>query len=192
MNYHILLVDNDDIYSESLKDFWEYKHGDKIQTVGSLQEGINIVKREFFDLIIVDYDLKISTGVKLVSELQKYGVLSPIIIISSKTNLERAKKELESESIEISYFYEKSENDDTNLHNIAYNVIEENFSEITDRTELTSFVVELKNILFTTSFKEADLEKFIEINQERMDRLNLTKVWVMGLTKTIERESVGV
>ena len=81
----ILLVDDDDQLSESLRDQLAMHEEFDIRTAGTAGQGIEAAKKERLDLVILDVGLPDMDGREACKILRKTGFKSPIIMLTGNT-----------------------------------------------------------------------------------------------------------
>ena len=82
MGKKILLVDDDDALRESLAEQLELHEEFEPKGVGTAKEGLDLVKDEYFDVILLDVGLPDMDGREACRLMRRGGVKSPIIMLT--------------------------------------------------------------------------------------------------------------
>ena len=82
MGKKILLVDDDDALRESLAEQLELHEEFEPKGVGTAKEGLDFVKDEYFDVILLDVGLPDMDGREVCRLMRRGGVKSPIIMLT--------------------------------------------------------------------------------------------------------------
>jgi DNA-binding response OmpR family regulator len=82
MGKKILLVDDDDALRESLAEQLELHEEFEAKGVGTAKEGLDLVKDEYFDVILLDVGLPDMDGREACRLMRRGGVKSPIIMLA--------------------------------------------------------------------------------------------------------------
>lgn len=80
----ILCVDDDSDTREMLTVLLGLE-GYEVMATGSIAEGIRLVRKHFFDLILLDWVLRDGTGVELCQAVRSMEVTAPVLFYSGKT-----------------------------------------------------------------------------------------------------------
>jgi len=100
----IIIIDDDSGISDSIKGFL----GDKYYIEGftSSREGLNRLKEETFDLLILDYYIDDLSGANVIDEIRKYNNELYILLLTGYSEKIPGMKSLE--TLKIQNYYEKS------------------------------------------------------------------------------------
>jgi signal transduction histidine kinase len=90
----ILVVDDDDNLRETLSELLEIEGYDVYQA-GSAKECMELVSRDFFNVILMDYNLIDGTGLDVVKEIRKFNTRSQIIMITAHASLNAVVKAIQ-------------------------------------------------------------------------------------------------
>jgi DNA-binding response OmpR family regulator len=82
MGKKILLVGDDDVLRESLAEQLELHEEFEPKGVGTAKEGLDLVKDEYFDVILLDVGLQDMGGREACRLMRRGGVKSPIIMLT--------------------------------------------------------------------------------------------------------------
>ncbi len=84
---HILVIDDDDSILDLVQDILSFDYS--ISTANNAQKGLELLKREHFDLLIVDLGLPGMSGTDLIQHLRAQPAYAklPILVISAYTEL---------------------------------------------------------------------------------------------------------
>ena len=82
MGKKILLVDDDDVLRESLAEQLELHKEFEPKGVGTAKEGLDLVKDEYFDVLLLDVGLQDMGGREACRLMRRGGVKSPIIMLT--------------------------------------------------------------------------------------------------------------
>ena len=82
MGKKILLVDDDDVLWESLAEQLELHEEFESKGVGTAKEGLDLLKDEYFDVILLDVGLQDMGGREACCLMRHGGVKSPIIMLT--------------------------------------------------------------------------------------------------------------
>jgi len=85
----ILIVDDDAHLRETLQDLLELE-GYSIVQAASGQEAMNLVVSQFFDVILMDFNLTDKTGIEVIRDIRKFNQDSQIIMITAHASLDTA------------------------------------------------------------------------------------------------------
>lgn len=85
----ILVVDDDAHLRETLQDLLELE-GYSIVQASSGQEAMNLVVSQFFDVILMDFNLADKTGIEVIRDIRKFNQDSQIIMITAHASLDTA------------------------------------------------------------------------------------------------------
>ena len=88
MKIKILLIDDDKELSEEMVDFLEAE-GYKVQAAFDGLDGEKFIKKNQYDVILLDLKMPILNGLDLLKRIKKTGSKSKIILISGKPFLEK-------------------------------------------------------------------------------------------------------
>lgn len=81
----ILFIDDDEIVLETFRlVFTDLNY--KVVTCANGKDGIEVAKRESFDLIIVDYQMPEINGIEVVMKIREQGINDKIYILTSHIN----------------------------------------------------------------------------------------------------------
>ena len=82
MNKHkILIVDDETGYSQLMVDYFKY-HGYDVMAANNLEDALNIFKRERPQAVLLDFNMPVVTGEKLLPMLQSIDPKIRVIVIS--------------------------------------------------------------------------------------------------------------
>ena len=82
----ILVVDDDNNLRETLADLWEIE-GYKVYQAGDGKECLDLVASEFFNVILMDYNLPDETGLDLIRKIRAFNQDSQILMITAYASL---------------------------------------------------------------------------------------------------------
>ena len=82
----ILVVDDDNNLRETLADLLEIE-GYKVYQAGNGQECVDLISSEFFNLILMDYNLPDETGLDLVRKIRGFNQETQIVMITAYASL---------------------------------------------------------------------------------------------------------
>jgi FixJ family two-component response regulator len=91
---NMLLIDDDEWVRDSLRLFFE-SEGCKITALETAEEGLDLIRQQYFDIIIVDFRLPGMDGIEFINRLPKRQANSLKILITAygdKEVLSRVKK----------------------------------------------------------------------------------------------------
>jgi len=94
----ILIIEDDLTFSQILEGFLT-KHGHEPLAINEVKKSFQILEKQTFDLLLVDYRLPDGTGLDVLAHLREKGSLQPIIIMTSFNDVRTAVK-----SIQLSAF----------------------------------------------------------------------------------------
>lgn len=88
--FHILLIDDDEDDFINLRDLFEEipRSKYKITWKSSYKEGLAALHTEMFDACLLDYRLGEHTGIDLLKEVQKLGLVCPIIFLTGHGDID--------------------------------------------------------------------------------------------------------
>lgn len=90
----ILVVDDDDNLRETLSELLEIEGYDVYQAINA-KECFELVSRDFFQVILMDYNLPDGTGLDVVREIRKFNSQSQIIMITAHASLNAVVKAIQ-------------------------------------------------------------------------------------------------
>jgi DNA-binding response OmpR family regulator len=82
----LLIVDDDEDLRESLKDQLALHDEFEVVTTGSATKGVDIVKKDHFDLVLLDVGLPDMDGREACKVLRKGGFKSPIVMLTGNAS----------------------------------------------------------------------------------------------------------
>ncbi|RLC02554.1 MAG: response regulator [Deltaproteobacteria bacterium] len=91
---NLLLIDDDEWVRDSLRLFFE-SEGCKITVLETAEEGLDLIKHQYFDIIIIDFHLPGMDGIEFIKQLSTKQANSLNILITAFGNrdiLSRAQK----------------------------------------------------------------------------------------------------
>ncbi|MBI5631051.1 MAG: response regulator [Elusimicrobia bacterium] len=88
-NAKILIVDDDAHIRETVSDNLEIE-GYKVSQAESGAAALAAVRREFFDVILMDYNLTDSTGIDVIKQIRTHNSESPILMLTAHASLDTA------------------------------------------------------------------------------------------------------
>lgn len=94
MNAKILCVDDDAHLRESIRDNLELE-GYTVAEAGSGGEAMKAVVTDFFDVILMDYNLPDSTGIEVIRQIRKVNTDSQILMLTAHASLDTALKAIQ-------------------------------------------------------------------------------------------------
>ncbi|GAB4434899.1 MAG: sigma-54 dependent transcriptional regulator [bacterium] len=89
MREEILIVDDEDIISDSLKEYLSGR-GYVVETADNLFAAKEIIKKRFFDLILLDLKLPDGLGIELLTEMSKMDDKPIVIVMTAYGTIENA------------------------------------------------------------------------------------------------------
>lgn len=93
-NVKILVVDDDDNLRETLSELLEIEGYDVYQAANA-KECINLVSNDFFNIILMDYNLPDGTGLEVVKQIRIFNSQSQIIMITAHASLNAVVKAIQ-------------------------------------------------------------------------------------------------
>jgi DNA-binding response OmpR family regulator len=87
--YQVLLVEDDELISKSLKMSLRYK-GFEVTACASIQQGLKNFRSKTFDLALLDVNLPDGNGIDLCREIRKSDESLPILMLTAKVDEESA------------------------------------------------------------------------------------------------------
>ena len=90
----ILVVDDDDNLRGTLSELLEIEGYDVYQA-GSAQECMSLVRNDFFNVILMDYNLVDGTGLDVVKQIRQFNTQSQIIMITAHASLNAVVKAIQ-------------------------------------------------------------------------------------------------
>lgn len=94
MQIKILVIDDDPIFLEMLRDFWEKKENCKIETTKNPKKSLELVENNDYNVIVSDYQMPVMNGLELLKKIRGRDEKLPFVLITGKGNEEVAKKAL--------------------------------------------------------------------------------------------------
>lgn len=94
MKGKILLVDDDANMRESINDNLEID-GYEVRQAGAVAEALSAVRREFFDVILMDYNLPDGTGIDAIKEIRGVSADTQILMFTAHASLDLAIKSIQ-------------------------------------------------------------------------------------------------
>lgn len=85
----ILIVDDDAHLRETLQDLLELE-GYNVTQAASGQEAMSLVASQFFDVILMDFNLTDKTGIEVIRDIRKFNQESQIVMITAHASLDTA------------------------------------------------------------------------------------------------------
>ncbi len=92
MQIKILVIDDDPIFLEMLREFWEKKENCKIKTTKNPKKGLEMFESNNYDVIVSDYQMPEINGLELLKKIREKDRETPFVLITGKGNEEVAKK----------------------------------------------------------------------------------------------------
>ncbi|MEW6417103.1 MAG: sigma-54 dependent transcriptional regulator [Nitrospirota bacterium] len=86
---HILIIDDDESVRDSLKVFLEEK-GYKVTTASGGQAGIDLLKKEKFDVFLIDLIMPGMGGLDVIKELSAFNINTPGIVVTAYASVQTA------------------------------------------------------------------------------------------------------
>jgi nitrogen regulation protein NR(I) len=86
---HILIIDDDESVRDALKVFLEEK-GYKVTTASSGQDGIDLLKKEKFDVFLIDLIMPGMGGLDVIKELSAFNITTPGIVVTAYASVQTA------------------------------------------------------------------------------------------------------
>ena len=95
-DYSILAVDDSDIIISLIQVLME-SHGYQFTSADSAFEALALIKKQHFDLILLDIEMPEMSGVDLLSEMNQQRLLkdTKVVMLTGKTDVEHVKQCLE-------------------------------------------------------------------------------------------------
>ncbi|MDD2772797.1 MAG: response regulator [Elusimicrobiales bacterium] len=90
----ILIVDDDAHLRETLQDLLEME-GYRVFQAGSGHEAMNHVASEFFDVILMDFNLTDKTGIEVIRDIRRLNQESQILMMTAHASLDTAVKAIQ-------------------------------------------------------------------------------------------------
>ena len=90
----ILIVDDDAHLRETLQDLLEME-GYAVSQAGSGHEAMNLVASEFFDVILMDFNLTDKTGIEVIRDIRRLNQESQILMMTAHASLDTAVKAIQ-------------------------------------------------------------------------------------------------
>lgn len=90
----ILIIEDDLTFCQILEGFLT-KNGFEISTIHDVKKSIQLLDRQIFDLLLVDYRLPDGTGLDVLAHLREKGMSSPLIIMTSFNDVRTAVKSIQ-------------------------------------------------------------------------------------------------
>ncbi len=84
----ILIIDDNWLIRENLKDFLHETFILEIESASSVQESIDNYRMESFDLILCDYEMPEDKGDRFLSHLREHGLKTPLIFFTGNYELD--------------------------------------------------------------------------------------------------------
>ncbi|MFA6092137.1 MAG: ATP-binding protein [Elusimicrobiota bacterium] len=94
MNAKILIVDDDAHLRDSIRDNLELE-GCTVSEAGSGAEAMKAVVTDFFDVILMDYNLPDTTGIEVIRQIRKINKDSQILMLTAHASLDTALKAIQ-------------------------------------------------------------------------------------------------
>lgn len=94
MSGKILVVDDDANMRESISDNLEVS-GYEVKTASSCAEAVAAVKKDFFDVILMDYNLTDGTGIDAIKQIRTMNTDSQILMLTAHASLDTAVKAIQ-------------------------------------------------------------------------------------------------
>ncbi|MBI4387334.1 MAG: hybrid sensor histidine kinase/response regulator [Elusimicrobia bacterium] len=94
MKAKILVVDDDAHLRESLRDNLELEEY-QITEAGSGQEALKAVVTDFYDVILMDYNLADATGIQVIQQIRKVNTESQILMMTAHASLDTVIKAIQ-------------------------------------------------------------------------------------------------
>lgn len=94
MNGKILVVDDDAHMRESVSDNLEVE-GYEVFQAASGSQALEAVRREFFDVILMDYNLTDATGIDVIKSIRALNAESQILMLTAHASLDTAVKAIQ-------------------------------------------------------------------------------------------------
>ena len=82
----ILSIDDEKLFTHMLSNL--LRHDYKITTAHSGREGLSILKKDKFDLILLDYSMPEMNGIEVLHEIKKINGHIPVIFLSGDLSLD--------------------------------------------------------------------------------------------------------
>ncbi|MBC7567744.1 MAG: sigma-54-dependent Fis family transcriptional regulator, partial [Pedobacter sp.] len=90
----ILIIEDDRTFSQILEGFLK-KHNHDPHITYSVGKSFDILEKQYFDLLLVDYRLPDGTGLEILTYLRDKGIPTPIIIMTSFNDVKTAVKSIQ-------------------------------------------------------------------------------------------------
>lgn len=87
MGLKLLIIEDDEHISSLIKrSFSEYNHSVEVTDNG--EDGEYLAITNHYDVIVLDWMLPLKSGVELLANLRKQSILTPVIILSAKADID--------------------------------------------------------------------------------------------------------
>jgi len=80
----VLVVEDNPMVLKSVE-FKLTKDGHQITTAQNGRDALNLLQKERFDLVLTDLIMPFVTGIQLIEAINKNGIKTPVIVLSSST-----------------------------------------------------------------------------------------------------------
>ena len=90
----ILIIEDDLTFSQILEGFLT-KNGFQVNIVHEVKKSLQVLDRQSFDLLLVDYRLPDGTGLDVLAHLREKGMSNPLIIMTSVNDVRTAVKSIQ-------------------------------------------------------------------------------------------------
>lgn len=171
--FSILIIEDNTSDIQTIKSYFDSMHGKKYNIVdcSTLYEGINLLRRQKFDAILLDLWLPDSTGLSTLETIRDTGADLPIVVLTTENNDQTGLELIKNGAQD---YLEKSRLQRGNLE-----------KSLTYAIERKNLQLELKRSLqlFEETFEQAAVgfsnlsfdRKYIKINKKFADILGYTK-----------------
>jgi CheY-like chemotaxis protein len=81
----VLIVDDDAAIVRVLRDalgVFRHEHAYKVETAGDGAEGLAVLKRDQFDLVLLDMNMPRMSGLELLAEMRRLGIQTPVLMLT--------------------------------------------------------------------------------------------------------------
>lgn len=195
MKGKVLVVDDDAHMRESISDNLEVE-GYGVATAGSKAEAIAAVRKDFYDVILMDYNLPDATGIEVIKEIRTLNTDSQILMLTAHASLDTAIKAIQES---VTDFLAKPVDFDRLKHSIAralerLRLIQENRAQaekIKNLSEMKSKFMsmsshDLSNSLMTLQVSFEMLSQTLKPDDEQKKRMAYISNGIGQIARLIE------
>jgi Nif-specific regulatory protein len=87
--YHVLIIDDDESVRDALKDFLE-ENGFKVTTAPNGRIGLELLKEDIFDILLVDLMMPGMGGLDVIKETSALHLTTPVIMVTAYASVQTA------------------------------------------------------------------------------------------------------